>query len=76
MIREHDLVVLERDFNEHHLVKGDIGTVVHRYADGEAYEVEFVTGAGDTIAILTLEKDDVRPLVKREILHARELVTA
>lgn len=40
MIREHDLVVLERDIAEHHLVKGNVGTVVHCYAGGDAYEVE------------------------------------
>lgn len=76
MIREHDLVVLERDVDEHELVKGDVGTVVHCYADGEAYEVEFVASRGGTIAVLTLEKDDVRPLAEREILHAREMVAA
>ncbi len=64
MIREHDLVVLGRDIDEHHLVKGDIGTVVHCYAGGDAYEVEFMTGAGDTSVILTLGKDDVRPLAE------------
>lgn len=48
--REHDLVVLERCIDEHYLVKGDVGTVVHCYAGGDAYEVEFVTGAGDTSA--------------------------
>lgn len=76
MIREHDLVVSERDINEHHLVKGDVGTVVHCYAGGDAYEAEFVTGAGDTIVVLTLEDDHVRLLTEREILHVREMAVA
>lgn len=50
-LRELDLAVLTRDIGEHDLVQGDIGTVVDCYADGEAYEVEFVTSAGDTIAV-------------------------
>ncbi len=74
MIREHDLVVLTCDIDKHNLVKGDVGTVVHCYADGEAYEVEFVTSSGDTIAVLTLEREDIRPISEHEILHVRELV--
>ena len=50
---ELDLVALERDMPEHGLRKGDVGTVVHRYADGRAFEVEMMTGDGTTIAVLT-----------------------
>ena len=46
-----------------------VGTVVHLYADGHDYEVEFVTLA----AVVTLEADQVRPVNPREIPHAREL---
>ncbi len=76
MIHELDLVVLTRDIDQHGLMKGDVGTAVHCYADGEAYEVEFVTSGGDTIAVLTLEREDVRLVGEREILHVRELVAA
>jgi hypothetical protein len=56
------------------LERGDIGAVVHRYSGREeTYEVEFVTGEGDTVAVLTLGRDEVRPMDQREILHAREL---
>lgn len=47
--------------------------MVFRYPDGEAYEVEFMTGNGDTVAVLTLERGDVRSLADGEILHARRL---
>jgi putative heme iron utilization protein len=47
---------------------------VHRYSgEEETYEVEFVTGEGETVAVLTLGRDEVRPMEGREILHAREL---
>jgi hypothetical protein len=46
---------------------------VHIYGDGKAVEVEFVTGSGATVAVETLSVDDVRPLGREEILHAREL---
>jgi len=74
-IEELDTVVLLRDADEHGLERGDIGAVVHRYA-GEpgAYEVEFVTGEGTTVAVLTLSRDEIRPMGRREILHAREYV--
>ncbi len=32
----------------------DVGTVAHLYKDGEALEVEFITGKGETVAVLTL----------------------
>lgn len=72
MIEELDTVVLLRDITDHDLERGDIGAVVHRYTD-DAYEVEFVTGTGETVAVLTLDRDEIRPMDRREILHAREL---
>ncbi|MBL7074627.1 DUF4926 domain-containing protein [candidate division KSB1 bacterium] len=73
MIRELDSVALACDIAEHGLKQGDIGAVVHCYGDGLAFEVEFVTAAGKTITVLTLSRDEIRPLGGREILHAREL---
>ena len=40
------------------------------------FEVEFVTAEGTTVAVLTLEPTDIRPVGGREILHVRELVPA
>ena len=73
MIREHDLVVLTHDFVAQDLRQGDIGVVVHCYGDGQAYEVEFMSAEGKTIAILTLEHHEVRAMGSGEILHVREL---
>jgi hypothetical protein len=73
MIKELDTVVLVRDLDEYELKEGDIGAVVHCYAGGNAFEVEFVTAEGRTVAVLTLTTDDIRPMKAREILHVREL---
>jgi hypothetical protein len=71
MIKELDTVVLRHDIKEHGLTDGDIGVVVHCYSDGNAYEVEFVTAEGKTIAVLTLTTNDIRLMKNMEILHAR-----
>ena len=75
-IRELEAVVLARDLDAHGLKRGDVGTVVHLYEDGAAYEVEFVTAEGKTVALLTLGEDDIRPMGTGEILHAREFAAA
>jgi len=75
MIREHERVVLTGAVSEEGLVTGDVGTVVHVYHDGEAYEVEFITLDGKTAAVVTLESDMLRPIRKHEITHAREMTT-
>ena len=70
---ELDLVVLKESIVEHGLVAGDVGTVVHRYDDREASEVEFVDTRGTTIAVLTLEDSAVRSPMAGEILHVRDV---
>ena len=74
MINELDTVVLTHDVEEFDLKEGDIGTAVHVYKNNAAYEVEFITGEGKTIAVLTLTAEDVRTIGEREILHVRPLV--
>ena len=56
MIKELDTVVLSRDLPDHGLKRADIGAVVHCYKSGEAFEVEFITGQGETVAVVTLNK--------------------
>jgi len=73
MIPEHDRVVLTVALPDHGLEPGDVGVVVHVYPTQEAYEVEFVTLAGQTAAIVTTSADQIRPIGEREIPHAREL---
>jgi len=61
MIRELDIVVLAKDLKEYQLERGDVGAVVHVYEGGKAYEVEFVTDEGKTIAVVTLSAQDLNP---------------
>jgi hypothetical protein len=75
MIRELETVVLLYDAPQHDLKAGDVGAVVHRYADNKAVEVEFVTAEGRTVAVLTLAESAVRPVRGSEILHVRELAS-
>lgn len=74
MINEHERVVLTAPVPAEGLEAGDVGTVVHLYRDGLAYEVEFTTLDGRTAAVVTLEAAQVRPVREREITHARELL--
>jgi len=76
MINEHERVVLTAPVPAEGLEAGDVGTVVHLYRDGLAYEVEFTTLDGKTAAVVTLEANQVRPVGRREITHARALSTA
>ena len=73
MIKELDRVVLTEPLPKESLEKGDVGTVVHVYDDGKAYEIEFTTLDGQTAAVVTVEASQVRPVGRREITHAREL---
>ena len=76
MIKEHDRVVLTNSVPSQGLEEGDVGTVVHVYKDGEAYEVEFLALDGHTAAVVTLEAQQVRPVSARDITHTRELSIA
>jgi hypothetical protein len=71
MIAEHSLVVLDCDLEHEKLHRGDVGTVVHVYEHGAAYEVEFVDGGGATVALITVDAGDVRRILPGEVLHAR-----
>ena len=75
-IKELDAVALTCDLPEHGLVRGDVGTAVLVHGGGEAFEVEFVGYDGHTVALLTLENSQVRPLHAHDIPHARGLASA
>lgn len=72
-IREGDRVVLTTPVLNERLEIGDVGTVVHVYADGTAFEIEFMTLDGQMAAVATVEASAVRPVTSREITHSREL---
>ena len=76
MIKELDPVALTCDLPEHALTRGDVGTAVLVHGQDDAFEVEFVDYDGQTIALLTLERHQVRPLQSGDIPHVRELASA
>jgi hypothetical protein len=76
MIRELDDVILTADLPQDGLTAGDIGTVVLVHQGGKGFEVEFTALDGETLAVVTLLKKQVRPIKHGEIAHARELVGA
>jgi len=75
-IKEHDCVVLTARLSEEGLEAGNVGTVVHIHKGGTAYAVEFMTLAGKTIAVATVEASKLRPLSERDVKHVRELQSA
>ena len=73
MIKEHDRIALKTNLPAQKLKAGDVGTVIHVYQKGAAFEVEFLTLHGETVAVVTLDASQVRSIQKREIAHARLL---
>ena len=67
-----DVVVLGRDLPNHGLRKGDLGAVVHVYPP-DGLEVEFVTAAGKTKAVVTLSKTDVREVRDNDLISVRSI---
>lgn len=73
MIKELDTVVLTKPLHQFGLEEGDMGTVVMIHRGGAGFEVEFTTLGGDTLAVVTLVADAVRPVGQREIAHVRQV---
>ena len=46
---------------------------MHVHGGGKGFEVEFVALDGETIAVVTLTPTELRPVGRREIVHARPL---
>jgi hypothetical protein len=73
MIKELDPVVLTQSLPEQGLQAGDVGWVVMIHAGGAGYEIEFVTLAGETVSVVTVSAEAVRPVRAKEIAHARRV---
>ena len=76
MIKEHNRIVLLKDLPEDGLQAGDVGTVIHIHRQGEAFEIEFMTLDGGTVAVITLLSSQIRAVSKRDIAHVRELAVS
>jgi uncharacterized protein DUF4926 len=57
-----EVVALTEDLPEHHLLRGQVGTVVDILESGKALEVEFCDRNGRTYASLGLRPDQVMVL--------------
>jgi Domain of unknown function (DUF4926) len=69
--QELDTVVLRNDLPGLKLRRGDLGAVVQIYAP-DGLEVEFVTAAGRTGAVVTLKESDVRPVADDDLITVRQ----
>lgn len=67
-----DTVVLNRDLPENGLQRGDLGAVVQVY-EPDGLEIEFVSAAGRTEALLTLKEGDVRAVAANDLIAVRRL---
>lgn len=54
-----DVVALTANLPEENLLKGQVGTIVEIYNEGEAFEVEFVNTKGETYGLLTLNPNQM-----------------
>jgi hypothetical protein len=72
-LKEHACVVLTDDLPAEGLMAGDAGTIIHVHRNHDAYEVEFMTMAGSTVAVATVLAPQVRPVGRHDIAHVREL---
>lgn len=54
----------------------DVCTVVHIYDAGKAYEVEFMTLTGQSVAVMTVLHRQLRSVQHSDISHVRQLTGA
>lgn len=73
-LKEHKRAILTVDLPEHQLCAGDVGTIVHIYNNGAAYEVEFFTVDSKTFDVITVNAEQLRPVGSGEMVHARPLI--
>lgn len=73
MIKEYERVVLTTDLPQHHLEAGDIGVVVMIHGDHKGYELEIFSADGHTLDVVTVEADEVRPVNRHDVMHARAM---
>jgi len=72
MYKVLDTVVLDRNLTEYGLRRGDLGAVVQVY-EPDGLEVEFVTASGKTLALVTLNVRDVRPVQDSDLIAVRSV---
>lgn len=76
MIQEFEQAVLTVDLPDDGLVAGDVGTVVDITTSGKAATLEFFNFAGETVAVVLVGIEQVRPVSANEVMHARPVKSA
>ena len=72
MIGETEVVVLTVDLPAYGLKSGDVGTITMVHGR-TGYEFEFMTLEGETIAVVSVDTIQVRPIAHREVAHVRTI---
>ena len=67
-----ETVVLNCDLPDRGLRKGDLGAIVHVY-EPDGLEIEFVSAAGRTEALVTVNENDVRAVSDNDLITVRQL---
>lgn len=73
-MNEFDLVVLQDDRVNERLRAGDVGTILTVYGEGKAFEVEFVTLTGESVAVETLLPHQIRMVRPSEVMAVRDMI--
>jgi hypothetical protein len=65
------------DVPKHHLIRGDVATIVEQIEAGPniepGYAVEVFNAIGETAAVLLVSKSEIEPLQEDELLHVRHV---
>lgn len=70
-MHELDYVILNLDVPEYGLRAGDVGVIIAEPMGDQPYEVEFTALSGEVIAILALQRSEIRAARRGEMAHAR-----
>lgn len=73
MMQEFEEVVFTMDIPEYHIAAVDMGTVVDVIQGCVAYQVEVFFVNGDTYNVITAGVEQIRPILERDLRHARKL---
>jgi hypothetical protein len=75
MIQEFEQAVLTVDLSEYGLVAGDVGTVVDITTNRQRMTLEFFNFSGETVAVVLVDSQQIRPIRTDEVMHARSVKT-
>jgi hypothetical protein len=73
MVELYSQIVVTRDLPEAGLVAGDVATVVEQYGGEEpsGYELEVFSASGETLDVVSVPADAVRPATAHDRLAVR-----